>query len=153
MENSNELFRLEPLTVERIRELWGKTYNKEGKPDWSHLFPYYHDEIVFQDSIQRIEGKDDFMDLCNRLTDRCEKLLMDIYTIAESPGEFIFDWRMEMIFRRWPSTPMFGSTKITIAEDNRIIRQRDYFDLWGDIFNNIPYFHKPYRRFMKRYFG
>ena len=144
---------LEKLTTEQIRELWSKTYNTEGKPDWSHIFPYYHDEIVFQDSIQVVEGKSDFMDLCQRLTDRCEQLSMDIYTIAEAPGYFLFDWEMVMTFRRWPSSSIYGSTKITIAEDNRIIRQRDYFDLWGDIFNNIPYFHKPYRRFMKRYFG
>jgi hypothetical protein len=58
-----------------------------------------------------------------------------------------------MKFRRWPSNPIFGSTRLTIAEDNRIIEQRDYFDLWGDIFNGIPYFTKAYRRFMRRYFG
>lgn len=153
MVNENGLAILEPLSVERIRELWGKTYNREGKPDWSHLFPYYHDEIVFQDSIQRIEGKADFIALCTRLTDRCEQLLMDLYTISEAPNEFIFDWKMQMMFRKWPSTPIYGATKITLAEDNRIIHQRDYFDLWGDIFNGIPYFHKSYRRFMKRYFG
>lgn len=153
MEKSVEIYQVEPLTVERIRELWGKTYNKEGKPDWSHLFPYYHDEIVFQDSIQRIEGKADFIDLCNRLTERCETLAMELYTIAEAPGYFLFDWEMVMTFRKWPSSSIYGSSKLTIAEDNRIIQQRDYFDLWGDIFNNIPYFHRPYRRFMKRYFG
>jgi limonene-1,2-epoxide hydrolase len=143
----------EPLTVERIKELWGKTYNREGKPDWSHLFPYYHDEIVFQDSIQIIEGKEDFMALCERLTDRCEQLTMDIITIAETQNTFLFDWKMVMMFRKWPSAPIYGSTKLTIGEDGRIIHQRDYFDLWGDIFNEIPYFHKRYRKFMKRYFG
>ncbi len=45
----------ELLTANRIRELWSKTYNREGKPDWSHILPYYHEDIVFQDSIQRIE--------------------------------------------------------------------------------------------------
>jgi limonene-1,2-epoxide hydrolase len=153
VENNLERSSIEPLTAESIRVLWGKTYNKEGKPDWSHLFPYYHDEIVFQDSIQRIEGKSDFKELCQRLTDRCEQLSMDIFTIGEAPGYFLFDWEMVMTFRKWPSSSIFGTTKITIAGDNRIIHQRDYFDLWGDIFNNIPYFHKPYRRFMKRYFG
>jgi hypothetical protein len=153
MLNENNITIPEPLTVERIRELWGKTYNTEGKPDWSHLFPYYHDEIVFQDSIQRIEGKQDFIALCDRLTDRCEQLNMELFTIGEAPNSFIFDWKMVMIFRKWPSAPIYGSTKITIAEDHRIIQQRDYFDLWGDIFNEIPYFHRPYRRFMKRYFG
>lgn len=30
---------VERLTPERVRELWSKTYNREGKPDWSHIFP------------------------------------------------------------------------------------------------------------------
>ncbi len=48
----------ELLTANRIRELYNsKTYNREGsKPDWSHILPYYHEDIIFQDSIQRIEG-------------------------------------------------------------------------------------------------
>jgi hypothetical protein len=46
------------LTIEEIRQLWSKTYSDKGKPDWSHIFPYYDDKIVFQDSIQRIEGSE-----------------------------------------------------------------------------------------------
>ena len=26
---------VEPLTPDLVRELWSKTYNREGKPDWS----------------------------------------------------------------------------------------------------------------------
>ena len=145
--------KMEPLTVDLLRELWSKTYNKIGKPDWSHIFPYYHDEIVFQDSIQKVEGKPDFIELCNRLTDRCEKLTMDIDAIAETRDGFFFDWRMEMEFKKFPSTPIFGATRLTIGDDGRITHQRDYYDLWGDIFNGIPWFHGPYRGFMRRYFG
>lgn len=152
MTNMNELLEVEPLTADSIRELRGKTYNKEGKPDWFHIFPYNHDEIIFQDSIQRIEGIEEFKELCQCLMDRCEQLSMDIFMIAESPGSFFFDWEMVMTFRKWPSSSIFGMTKLTIGEDNCIIKQRDYFDLWGDIVNNIPFIHNPYRRFMKRYF-
>lgn len=35
----------------------------------------------------------------------------------------------------------------------KVEEQRDYYDLWGDIFDNIPRFGKAYRRFMKRKFG
>ena len=143
----------EKLTPEKLRELWGKTYNSDGKPDWSHIFPYYHDDIVFHDSIQRIEGKEDFIALCNRLTDRCEQLQMDILSTAQNENEIFFEWKMTMMFKKFPSTPMFGSTKLTFGEDNRIIMQRDYYDLWGDIFNGIPWFHRPYRKFMHKYFG
>lgn len=143
----------EKLTPEMLRDLWGKTYNSDGKPDWSHIFPYYHDDIVFHDSIQRIEGKEDFIALCNRLTDRCEQLQMDILSTAQNENEIFFEWKMTMMFKKFPSTPMFGCTKLTFGEDNRIIMQRDYYDLWGDIFNGIPWFHRPYRKFMHKYFG
>ena len=144
---------LEPLTTERILELWSKTYNIEGKPDWSHIFPYYHDQIVFQDSIQRVEGIEEFKAMCARLTKRCEQLNMDIESIVKDGNNVFMQWKMTMIFKKYPSTPMYGCTKLTLGEDGRIIHQRDYFDMWGDIFNNIPFFKKPYRKFLRNKFG
>lgn len=143
----------EPLTVERIRELWSKTYNQEGKPDWSHIFPYYHEDIIFQDSIQRIEGIEAFSRLCERLTKRCEQLNMEILSIVKDGPKVFFEWKMQMMFRRWPSAPIYGCSKLTLNEEGMIVHQRDYFDLWGDIFNEIPWFQRHYRKFLHRYFG
>jgi limonene-1,2-epoxide hydrolase len=71
------------LDANTVRELWGRTYNADGKPDWSHLYPYYHPDVVFQDSIQRIEGIEGFIGLCERLTQRCQSLHMEILAIAQ----------------------------------------------------------------------
>lgn len=144
---------IEPLTTERVRELWSKTYNREGKPDWSHIFPYYHEDIVFQDGIQRIEGIDAFAALCNRLSRRCEQIDMDILSVVMEGRDILLQWKMQMMFRRWPSSPVYGCTKLTLGDDGRIIEQRDYFDLWGDIANGIPGFRRLYRWFMRKYFG
>jgi limonene-1,2-epoxide hydrolase len=141
------------LTRETIRELWSKTYNTEGKPDWSHLFPYYHPDLVFQDSIQRLEGIADFQAMCRRLTDRCKKLHMEILSLVQDGRVVLMDWKMTMSFKKFPDTPIYGSTKLVLHEDGRIIEQRDYYDLWGDIFNGIPRFRKIYRNFMRRKFG
>ena len=141
------------LNEQTIGLLWSKTYNTNGKPDWSHIYQYYHDDIVFQDTIQRIEGKAEFIALCERLTKRCKELKMDLGTIFASGNEFMFDWTMTMMFDKFPSTPIYGCTKLILHPDGRIISQQDYYDLWGDIFNAIPWFHKPYRRFMQKNFG
>jgi len=141
------------LTASTIQKLWSETYNTDGKPDWTHLFPYYHPNVVFQDSIQKIEGKDEFKAMCIRLTDRCQSLAMEIIDIAEGDNFVIMDWKMTMSFKKSPSTPLFGSTKLTFHEDGRIIAQRDYYDIWGDIFNNIPHFNRAYRKFMHKFFG
>jgi len=146
-------FVCEPLTTEKIRDLWSKTYNREGKPDWSHIFPYYHDDIVFEDSIQRIEGIAEFKAMCARLTKRCEQLNMDILAIVKEDNIVFMQWKMTMSFNKYPNTPLYGCTRLTLGEDNRIIHQRDYFDLWGDIFNNIPYFKRTYRKFIRKHFG
>jgi hypothetical protein len=81
-----------PLNIDTVRELWSKTYNTEGKPDWSHIFKYYHKDIIFQDSIQRIEGIDAFIDMCNRLTKRTKQLNMEIVSIAQNDNIIHFDW-------------------------------------------------------------
>ena len=141
------------LNKENVLFLWSKTYNTDGKPDWSHIFKYYDDEIVFQDSIQRIEGIDEFIALCTRLTDRCKELRMDIQSIVKEENVIIMDWIMTMMFKKFPSTPIFGSTKLILNDEGKISEQRDYYDLWGDIFNGIPWFKKPYRKFMKKKFG
>ncbi len=142
-----------PLNIETVKELWSKTYNTEGKPDWSHIFPYYHKDIIFQDTIQRIEGIEDFTDMCNRLTERSHQLNMEIVSIVQNENIIFLEWIMTMMFKKYPSTPLYGSTKLTLSEDGKILQQRDYYDLWGDIFNNIPHWNKMYRKFLIKKFG
>ena len=144
---------MKPLNKELVLELWSRTYNTQGKPDWSHIFPYYHEQIVFQDTVQTVKGKTDFVAMCNRLTERCQSLRMDISAIAENDNQIFMEWTMTMIFRKAPNTPIFGCTILTLGADGRIIRQRDYYDLWGDIFANVPLMKRIYPRFMRRIFG
>jgi hypothetical protein len=142
-----------PLTHDHVLDLWSRTYNTSGKPDWSHIFPYYHEDIIFQDTIQKVEGKEAFMEMCSRLTKRCDRLEMDISSLAVNPPEIFMEWKMTMIFRKTPNTPLYGCTRLTLAGDGRIIHQRDYYDLWGDIFKNVPVMRRLYPKFMHKVFG
>lgn len=144
---------LEPLSIEVIYEKWSKTYNKEGKPDWSHIFPYYHEDIRFKDSIQAINGLIPFEAMCKRLTKRCRSLHMQILNVTKNDNIIMFEWIMTMKFRIFPSTPMYGSSRLTLHENGQIIEQRDYYDIWGDINNGIPIYRRLYRWFMRVFFG
>jgi limonene-1,2-epoxide hydrolase len=144
---------LPPLTPALVLDLWSRTYNTNGEPDWSHIFPYYHDNIIFQDAIQKVGGKEAFVKMCERLAARCERLEMEITAVIADPPLIFMEWKMTMIFRKTPKTSLFGCTKLTLAEDGRIIQQRDYYDLWGDIFPNVPVMRRLYPKFMRRIFG
>ena len=75
------------LTKERVLELWTKTYNTEGKPDWSHILPYYDHNIHFRDSIQEIRGIEAFTAMTERLTKRSKELKMKIVNAVMQGGE------------------------------------------------------------------
>jgi limonene-1,2-epoxide hydrolase len=81
------------------------------------------------------------------------QLHMEILSIVMDSQQVFFQWKMLMMFKKFPSTPLHGCTRLTLGDDNRIIYQRDYFDIWGTILNGIPMLRNAYWKFMRRYFG
>jgi hypothetical protein len=141
------------LTKELVLNLWSQTYNTEGKPDWSHILPYYDNNIYFRDSIQEIHGIEEFTAMTERLTKRSKDLKMNIVKAVMEENIIFIEWEMTIKFKKNPSSVLYGSSRMTLNKEGKIAEQRDYYDLWGDIFDNIPGFGKAYRKFMIRKFG
>lgn len=138
---------------EQLKELWTNIYNTDGKPDWSHILPYYDDDIYFWDTVQKIHGIEEFKGLTERLIARSNDLKMDIKHIAQNDNVIFLEWEMTLSFKKYPNSSIFGSSRVTLNDKGKIVEQRDYYDLWGDIFDNIPRFNKAYRKFMHKKFG
>lgn len=141
------------LSLEIVKDLWTKTYNTAGKPDWSHIMPYYAEDILFRDSIQEIKGINEFTAMTERLTKRSKDLKMKLVRVVRVENDFFIEWEMTISYKKYPCTIMYGASRLTINDHGKIKEQRDYYDLWGDIFDNIPRFGKMYRKFMKKKFG
>jgi limonene-1,2-epoxide hydrolase len=157
MENINsieqDIFNEKIVTIDIVKDLWSKTYNTEGKPDWSHILPYYDNNIYFRDSIQEIRGIEEFTAMTERLTKRSKDLKMNIVRAVMDENIVFIEWEMTISFKKNPSSVLYGSSRLTLNSEGKIAEQRDYYDLWGDIFDNIPKFGKLYRKFLKRKFG
>jgi hypothetical protein len=141
------------LTKDLVIDLWSKTYNTEGRPDWSHILPFYDNDIYFRDSIQEIRGITEFTAMTERLTKRSKDLKMKIVNAVMEENIIFIEWEMTLSFKKYPSSILYGSSRLKLNIEGKIIEQRDYYDLWGDIFDNIPRFGKAYRRFLVRKFG
>lgn len=141
------------LTLDTVKDLWTKTYNSQGKPDWSHILPYYDDEIYFRDSIQEIRGIVEFRKMTERLTNRSKDLSMHLVRAQQNGNDLFIEWEMTISYTKYPSSILYGISRFTTNDKGKIIEQRDYYDLWGDIFDNIPRFGTRYRKFMKKKFG
>ena len=140
-------------SLDQFLRLWSQTYNAEGKPDWSHILPYYNEDIHFIDSVQELRGFRDFKDMVERLARRSGELKMRIVHASMEGNIIFFEWEMTILFRKTRTSVIHGASRLTLNEKGKIIAQRDYYDLWGDIFDNIPVFSRLYRKFMQKIFG
>ena len=139
-------------SVPQLCDLWKGVYRGKAGVDWSGLLPYYDEDIFFKDSIQEIRGMADFAAMTERLARRSRDLKYVIHC-ALMEGNLIFvEWEMVISYKKYPTSSVYGTSRITLRE-GKIIEQRDYYDLWGDIIDNIPFLKKGYRRFMKKRFG
>ena len=118
-----EEFRIE--NVEQIKELWSKTYNTEGKPDWSHILPYYADDIYFRDSIQGIHGIEEFSAMTKRLSDRSRDLKMRVVRAMKEDQTIFVEWEMTISFKTRPSSVLYGASRLSLNDEGKIAEQRD----------------------------
>ncbi len=144
-------YRIESL--DQFTKLWTNIYNSQEKPDWSGIIPYYDEKIQFRDSIQEIHGKKEFIEMTERLVRRSQNLKIKIINISMKGKIIFFEWEMTLSFNNLPNSKIFGASRLTLSEKGKIIKQRDYYDLWGDVMDSIPGIGKGYRKFMQKVFG
>lgn len=140
---------------EQMIRLWNDIYNTDGKPNFSRALPFYDENLYFHDTIQELRGIDAFKEMTDRLVARSPDLKIKVINCANEGKIYFLEWEMSMSFKKYPNTTLYGTSRLTLGENGKILEQRDYYDLWGDIFDNIPKFgwNKKYRKFMKKRFG
>lgn len=132
--------------------LWKDIHSSSNGPCWDHILPYYDENIFFKDTVQEIRGITAFTEMTERLSKRSKNLEMVIHN-SSMQGNLIFvEWEMIISYKKFPKSSIFGVSRTTI-KGGKIIDQRDYYDLWGDIFKNIKFLSGGYRRFMRKRFG
>ncbi len=91
--------------------------------------------------------------MTERLTQRSNDLKMKIVSAVMAGNVIFMEWEMTIAWKKYPGSVLYGTSRLTLNSEGKIAEQRDYYDLWGDIFDNIPRFGKVYRKFMIRKFG
>jgi hypothetical protein len=123
-----------------------------GEPSWDHMLPYYHEDIHFKDAVQEIRGMEEFSLMTKRLAKRSRNLEMVVHSSCMQDTLIFVEWEMIISYKRFPKSSVYGLSRVTL-KDGKIFEQRDYYDLWGDIADNIGFLAKGYRRFMRKRFG
>ena len=135
------------LTLEVARELFD-AISLDGEADFSLIERHYHPDVSFRDPIQQVRGRSAFIEMSERLVERCSELGAKVNDSAQT-GDLIFlQWTMWLRFGRTPLATIEGVTKLRLDAAGRVIEHRDYFDFWGDTLDSVPLVGGLYRRFV-----
>ena len=135
------------MTVETARQLFERL-DKNEPADLSLVHQYYHPDVRFQDPIQEVEGRSEFIEMSERLFARCKELRSRANEVAQSGDVIFVQWTMEMRLGPSPLSIIEGVTRLRLDAQGRVIEHRDYFDLWGDSLKSVPLVGSLYRRFV-----
>ena len=132
---------------DRIRQLLERL--RPGEPNSvENLRAVYSPDVTFEDPIQKVRGIEEFIALNHRLLDRMKKLVFSVESAVGNEQEIFLTWTMHCVPKLGPNVHVDGATHLR-AENGRVIRHRDYWDL-GEMFSNaIPGGHAALRFLLK----
>ncbi len=139
------------LSLQLAREIFAQYRDDAGQLCMAHMYPYYHDDIHFKDSVQTIVGMQDFVAMGDRLLRRCAKgYKMEVHNAAQDGNIIFLHWTMTMRYAGTSEAAIDGTTILTLDDEGLVVDQRDHYDLWGDTFAVIPGVNKIYGWFMQK---
>ncbi len=126
-------------------------YNRLDKNTLALLDDLYDDTMHFQDPLREIDGLTAFRDYLSHMYNRVTECRFDIVQIDRGDDWAWISWRMfcvhSQLNRGQPFT-LDGCSRLTFNE--KILTQRDYYDLGAMVYEHIPFIGPVIRSLKKR---
>jgi hypothetical protein len=138
---------------ERLRTLFER-FGRDRADDEAMLrdgTALYAPTMRFQDPIQTIDGRDEYVAMCRRLLVRPKAIRFHVDELVESPTDVFMTWRMDMTPKLGPRVLASAVTHCRLDADGLVVWHRDYWDLVGDVVGQVPVVGRAWRGFVKRF--
>ena len=139
MEASNE-----PSSVALFKRVFARLTPDSVMP----LADLYAAEVVFEDPLHHIVGRDALAAYFTRLNARVESAEFAFGTQVVAAGEAALTWTMTVRTRRPRQTIVVPGVSVIRFAD-RITHQRDYFDVGAMLYERLPVLGWVLRRFKR----
>lgn len=139
----NALDRPTPVTLSSVREVTD-ALNRDLQEGIAALGQLYDDDMLFEDPLVKIRGRDRFIAL-NRLLGRLVRdLRLTLFDAAEEENELMFTWSFVCVPWIGPTLRIEGSSHLHLRE-GLIVYHRDYYDVATSLVGSLPVVGGIYR--------
>lgn len=101
------------------------------------LMALYADEAIFEDPLQRIDGRSSIENAFARFIGLTERMEVQLLRAIHDEASASLVWRMRLVTRRGPTIVIEGSTWADF-ESGRVVWHRDYWDTFETLGLTFP---------------
>ncbi|WP_038181772.1 nuclear transport factor 2 family protein [Vibrio rhizosphaerae] len=115
-------------------------YAQLNKHNLNTLHDIYHDEIVFEDAAHRMKGLSALSDYFTNLYQNVERCNFTIHEQHPTDNGGFLTWTMHLQHPKLDRGQLVNVQGISHLrfQDNKVIYQRDYFDLGEMLYEQLP---------------
>jgi limonene-1,2-epoxide hydrolase len=114
------------------------------------LAAMYAPHVVFQDPIQKLAGREEFLAMNRRLRGRAKRLRFTVTRAVQAEDLIVLAWKFDFEPKLGPTMQAEGSTLLRL-EGGQVVHHRDYFDLLGFMIDAVPGVSHLYRAVLARF--
>lgn len=104
---------------------------------------FYAQDAVFQDPIQRVEGRPAINAMFRSFTRIFKGVETSVLDVIEDNARCVIHWEMTFIYKRWPAAATVkGVTWLDLNEQGQCVKHTDYWDLWQFFKGSLPFVYK-----------
>ncbi len=115
-------------------------YQKLDKHNLHLLADVYHPDVVFEDAVHRLEGRDALHDYLQALyanVDGCRFVIQEQQQVGDTG---FLTWTMELVHPKLKNGSPISVSGVSYLKfsQHQVIYHRDYFDLGEMLYENLP---------------
>lgn len=116
-------------------------FNKLDKTYTKNLHEVYTEEVVFNDPLHHIEGRDALTRYFAAMYENVERCQFTYHTQQQQGYQAFVTWTMTFEharLARGKPIRVEGCSALTLADDGRVTRHHDYFDAGAMLYEHLP---------------
>lgn len=117
-------------------------FNKLDKTCTEKLYEVYTEEVVFNDPLHHINGREALSRYFATMYENVERCQFTYHTQQQQGHQAFVTWTMEFVhprLARGKPVRVAGCSALTFADDGRVTQHRDYFDAGAMLYEHLPF--------------
>lgn len=116
-------------------------FNKLDNTCTENLYEVYTEEVVFNDPLHHIEGREALARYFATMYENVERCQFTYHMQQQQGNQAFVTWSMEFVhprLARGKPVRVEGCSALTFADDGRVVQHRDYFDAGAMLYEHLP---------------